>query len=361
MSRLKARLLARIDREGPMNIAAYMTACLFDPVDGFYPTRDPLGSEGDFITAPEVSQMFGELLGIFAVQSWRDMGRPETLHLIELGPGRGVMMSDMIRAARIDPDFLKAMRVTLVEASPALEAVQGQTLVRCPYPVSWVHSLTDVPAGPSLIVANEFLDCLPIRQFIRHRNRWHERMVMRDPDGADALVFGRSSAPEAGLDLSAFDGANEGDLVEYNPGLTQLCAQFSDRFARHKGRALLIDYGPAVSEVGDTLQAIAKHKKVDPLDAPGQADLTARVDFAALTRAATEEQLSAFGPYKQAEFLTAMGIDLRAAKLARQSPDQKPVIERQLRRLMDGGQMGALFKVMILQSKSLPDPIGISP
>lgn len=358
MRNLKARLLARIDREGPINIAAYMSACLFDPVDGFYPTRDPLGSEGDFITAPEISQMFGELIGIFALQSWRDMGRPETVQLVELGPGRGVMMSDMMRAAHMDADFIKAARITMVEASPALEAVQAKTLAACPAPVTWASSLSEVAAGPSIIVGNEFLDCLPIRQFIRHDGAWHERMVMIDPENADELIYARSATPEVGVDLTAFEDAQDGDLAEYNPGLTQLCAQLYDRFAIDDGRALLVDYGPAQPETGDTVQAISRHQKVDTLAQPGDADLTARVDFSALSRAARKEGLDRYGPVTQAAFLKAMGIELRAAKLAQQSERHKPIIARQLHRLMDEHAMGSLFKVMALQSKGLPRPIG---
>ena len=358
MSNLKARLLARIDREGPMNIAAYMSACLFDPVDGFYPTRDPLGSEGDFITAPEISQMFGELVGIFALQSWIDMGRPAAVQLIELGPGRGVMMSDMMRAAHMDADFLKALNITMIEASPALEAVQAKNLAACPAPVTWASSLSEVEAGPSIIVGNEFLDCLPIRQFIRHDGAWHERMVMRDPDDAGALIYARSATPEVGVDLSGFEGAKDGDLAEYNPGLTQLCAQLHDRFDVNAGRALLIDYGPATSEIGDTVQAISRHQKVDPLAQPGEADLTARVDFGALERAARGQGLECHGPVTQAAFLGALGIELRAAKLAQQSERHKPIIARQLHRLMDEHAMGRLFKVMALQSKGLPRPAG---
>ena len=360
MGNLKARLLARIDREGPINIAAYMSACLFDPVDGFYPTRDPLGSEGDFITAPEISQMFGELIGIFALQSWRDMGRPETVQLVELGPGRGIMMSDMMRAAHMDADFVRAVNITMIEASPALEAVQAKNLAACPAPVTWARALSNVGPGPSIIVGNEFLDCLPIRQFIRHDGAWHERMVMRDPEDEGALIYGRSATNEAGLDLSAFDGAQDGDLAEYNPGLTQICAQLHDRFASHAGRALLIDYGPAISEVGDTVQAISRHQKVDPLAAPGEADLTARVDFGALSRAAREQGVDSYGPVTQAQFLEAMGIELRAAKLAQQSERHKPIIARQLHRLMDEHAMGSLFKVMALQSHGLPKPIGVA-
>ncbi len=360
MGNLKARLLARIDREGPMNIAAYMSACLFDPTDGFYPTRDPLGSEGDFITAPEISQMFGELVGIFALQSWIDMGRPETVQLVELGPGRGVMMSDMMRAAHMDADFIKAINITMIEASPALEAVQAKNLAACPAPVTWATSLNDVEAGPSIIVGNEFLDCLPIRQFIRHDGAWHERMVMRDPDVEDGLIYARSATPEAGIDLLAFEGARDGDLAEYNPGLTQLCAQLHDRFAVHDGRALLIDYGPVSSEIGDTVQAISRHQKVDPLAEPGEADLTARVDFGALSRAAREQGLDHYGPVTQAAFLDALGIELRAAKLAQQSERHKPIIARQMHRLMDEHAMGSLFKVIALQSRGLPKPVGVA-
>lgn len=359
MSPLKTRLITRIKAEGPMSVASFMAASLFDATHGFYPTRDPLGADGDFITAPEISQMFGEMIGLWCVQSWRDMGRPSPFHLIELGPGRGIMMLDMLRAANVDPAFIRAARVTLIEASPALEAVQGQTLAASPCPISWAGSLAQAPEGPCLIIGNEFLDCLPIRQFIRKREEWHERVVAIDPEDETALIFAVSPTPETLEDFTIFSDASEGDLVEICPGLAQITDTLAERFTEHAGRALFIDYGPADSEVGDTLQALKAHTKVDPLDEPGEADLTARVDFSALIASAYSNGVLPFGTQTQGTFLTSLGIEARAARLASGvSEDAKAKLARQLHRLTHAEQMGELFKAVCLQSQGLALPAG---
>ncbi|MEE9348113.1 MAG: SAM-dependent methyltransferase [Robiginitomaculum sp.] len=361
MGDLKPRLIKRITAEGPMSIASFMAASLFDPVDGFYPTRDPLGADGDFITAPEISQMFGEMIGLWCVQSWRDMGSPPSFNLIELGPGRGVMMSDILRAARIAPDFLMACSVTLIEASPALEMVQAQTLASAPCMVNWVSDLTKATCGPSLIIGNEFLDCLPIRQFILQKDKWHERVVTIDPDNDAALIFAIDPTEQKGVDLSAFAMAKPGDLAEICPGAEQIIDEVAARFSRDKGRALFIDYGPSESEIGDTLQALKAHKKVGPLNSPGNADLTARVDFGALKASAAAVKLPVFGPITQAQFLGAMGIEARAQKLANSHPKSSDILARQFSRLTAENEMGALFKAICLQSSGLSDPIGFTP
>ncbi len=358
MSPLKARLIARIIAEGPMNVAAFMGAALFDPVDGFYPTRDPLGADGDFITAPEISQMFGEMIGLWCVQSWRDMGRPARIQLIELGPGRGIMMSDILRAAKVDRAFRAAVNVTLVEASPALEAVQGRTLSDAPCPVSWAGSLSDAPAGPSLVIGNEFLDCLPIRQFVKKDGEFYERVVAIDPDNKDALMFALSPAPDTLEDFSSFDAAVDGDLIEICPGVPQFIDDLTERFTGYAGRALMIDYGPAQSEVGDSLQALKAHTKVGVLDEPGEADLTARLDFEVLSREGRYGGLAVYGPAAQSAFLKALGLEARAALLGKSAPDQAEILSRQLARLTDTDQMGDLFKAICLQSPGLPAPAG---
>lgn len=358
MTALKDRITAQIKREGPLSVAEYMAVCLFDPTDGFYPTRDPLGSEGDFITAPEVSQIFGELLGLWCVQSWRDMGSPKDIHLIELGPGRGVMMSDMLRAGKLDPNFIQAAKVTLVEASPALEAVQGQTLAGSPCPITWASSLDASPEGPCLIIGNEFLDCLPIRQFIRKGDVWHERIVHIGKDGK--LEFAISPAADKSVDLSHFVNVPDGALVELCSGLAQMADSLQKRFTRNDGRALFIDYGPAKPEIGDTLQAISKHKKVDPLTSPGNADLTARVDFGYLKSKAESEELSVFGPTTQAELLLNLGLAQRQAALSQRFPDKAEKLAAQTERLVSADQMGELFKAICIQSGGLPLPAGFS-
>ena len=371
MSQLKSRIVARIQQEGPMSVASYMAVCLFDATHGFYSTRDPLGADGDFITAPEISQMFGELIGLWCVQSWRDMERPQHIQLIEMGPGRGIMMSDILRAASVDEGFLKAVNVTLVEASPALEAVQAQTLSGAPCPVSWAGSLETAPEGPAIIIGNEFLDCLPIRQFVRKgegsEGAWHERMVFIDPSDETQLIFGLSPTADTIEDFTRFENiSNEplknGDLIEICPSLAQITQTLAQRFSDDPGRALFIDYGPDYSEIGDTLQALKSHTKVDPLSEPGDADLTARVDFSALSDCAYYNGLMSFGPQTQAHFLAQLGIEARAARLALDATEEaKATLMRQFHRLTESSEMGELFKAVCLQPQGLPMPAGFSP
>lgn len=363
-SALKDRLIAKIKAEGPLTIAEYMTICLLDPVHGYYPTRDPLGSDGDFITAPEISQMFGEVIGLWCIQTWQDMGRPATVQLIELGPGRGIMMSDILRAAKLDKDFLTAAQVTLIEASPALEAVQGKTLGNSPCPISWAPSLEKAPKGPAIIIGNEFLDCLPIRQFIQKdrfagRAGWQERMVALEDD---ALRFGISPAAiseslQAILPEAQEDAKND-ELLEVCPASAQIIDQLKQRFETDRGRALFIDYGPAETEFGDTLQALKRHEKVGVFSDPGNTDLTARVDFGALIELAKAVDLSVTNAVPQREFLSKLGLEMRAIALSRARPDSKEKIARQLHRLTGTDEMGELFKAICFQSDNLDLPLG---
>ncbi|NNE57283.1 MAG: SAM-dependent methyltransferase [Hellea sp.] len=366
MSTLKDRIIARIKAEGPMSVAEYMGICLLDPKHGYYPTRDPLGSDGDFITAPEISQMFGEVLGLWALQSWTDMGRPERVHLVELGPGRGIMMSDMLRAANLAPDFIKALSVHLIEASAALEAVQAKTLGDISVPVSWVSSLSDVPDGPTIIIGNEYLDCLPIRQFIQQDRfakaaGWHERVVTLTED-EENLMYAVSAEPISDVMQqsmpAALSDAKTGELLEICPAAYQMLDQIKTRFTASPGRALFIDYGPETTEFGDTLQALKRHEKVDVFSDPGNIDLTARVDFGALGEFAQSLDLTATLPVAQYEFLSKLGIEMRAAALARAKPESKAKIARQLERLTGEAQMGQLFKAVCFQSTGLDLPLG---
>ena len=364
-SPLKDRIIKSIKAEGPMNVAAYMATCLMDPVNGFYATRDPLGSEGDFITAPEISQMFGEMLGLWCIQTWRDLGSPDSFNLIELGPGRGVMMLDILRAARIDKDFLRAAEIHLLEASPALQAVQAKTLSASPSRIIWADKLEDIPQQPTILLANEFLDCLPIRQFVGKDGKWHERLVAIHPENETELIFALSPLPYEHDEIAHFGRANEGELAEFCPSYAQIINEIRMRLWLYPGRALLIDYGPEKFETGDTLQAIAKHQKVDPLLAPGEADITARVDFSHLLHLARKEGLTAHGPQPQVIMLSELGIEQRAKMLAKTQADKGnsqagDKIARQLSRLTAPEEMGQLFKAISLQSKTLLPPPGFS-
>lgn len=367
MSRLKTRLIERIRSQGPISVAEYMTLCLLDPVDGYYPTRDPLGSDGDFITAPEISQMFGELLGLWAVQTWQDMGSPQAVHLVELGPGRGIMMSDMLRAAQLDPAFINAVSVTLIEASAALEAVQAKTLADCPVSVNWIKDLADLPEGPAIIIGNEFLDCLPIQQFIQKdpfagAKGWHERVVTLNPEDNDALMYAIAPEPISEATQSSLptdqEDAKTDDLLEVSPAAAQILDQLKSRFQQDAGRALFVDYGPETTEFGDTLQALKRHKKAGVFSDPGNTDLTARVDFGALIDTAKAIKLDGAGPVSQREFLSKLGLELRAVALTRAKPDAKEKIARQLHRLTDSAEMGELFKAICFQSDGLSVPLG---
>jgi len=339
-ARIRRRLIDRIRAEGVIPVSAFMAEALFDPIAGYYATKDPLGAGGDFVTAPEISQMFGEVIGLWAAQAWLDLGSPGRLRLIELGPGKGTLMHDILRTGRVVEGFLNALDVTLIEASPALKMVQGQVLADSPVPVSWAERLDTAPDGPAIIIANEFLDCLPVRQAVRSGGVWRERCVGLHPEDETRFAF------VPGPQLSEFDIAlipeglrdcPDGTLVELRPSDHQIVDALARRFTRHKGRALFIDYGPAKSEPGDTLQAIREHEKVDPLDRPSTADLTTRVDFESFARQARAAGLDVAGPVTQRDFLGALGIAQRTQMLAQKVPEKRDVLRRQLdRRGPDG-------------------------
>jgi NADH dehydrogenase [ubiquinone] 1 alpha subcomplex assembly factor 7 len=350
MTPLGDRLLRRIAATGPMPLSDYMAACLLDPTDGYYTTRDPLGRAGDFITAPEISQMFGECLGLSLAQAWADQGAPDAVVLAELGPGRGTLMADALRAARVLPAFRTALSVHLVEVSPALRVRQRATLAGVD--VTWHDTVTTLPEAPLFLIANEFFDALPIRQFLRDADGWRERMVGCD---GDRLLLGLSpAAPMAALDHRLGDTAS-GDIVELCPGAVPIAADIGRRIALHGGAALIIDYGDWRSR-GDTFQAVRDHAFADPLAAPGQADLTAHVDFEALASAAAPAA-AAFTP--QGAFLERLGITARAGRLA--AGLTGAALDRHIaahRRLTHPREMGTVFKVLALHPPGHPAPPG---
>lgn len=351
MTALREILLRRVAATGPISIAEYMTECLLHPVHGYYTTRDPLGAGGDFTTAPEISQMFGELLGLCLAQAWLDQGAPEAFVLAEPGPGRGTLMADMLRATARVPGFHAAARLHLVEASPALRTVQARALPRA----TWHDRIDQIPDDlPLYLVANEFFDALPIRQFVRDGAGWRERVVGRD---GDELVFGLTApAPLAELEHRLAD-TRDGDMVEQSPALPALAGEIGGRIARRGGAALIVDYGGR-GRTGDSFQAVRGHEKVDPLAAPGEADLTAHVDFAALGRAAAPAACA--GPVPQGVFLERLGITARAqalaAKLEGTARDAHVAAHR---RLTHPEEMGDLFKVAALHPCNAPPPPGI--
>jgi NADH dehydrogenase [ubiquinone] 1 alpha subcomplex assembly factor 7 len=346
-----ARILAeRIRETGPITVADYMAECLLHPVHGYYTTRDPFGTKGDFTTAPEISQMFGELLGLALAQAWLDRGSPTPFTLAELGPGRGTLMADILRATKGVPGFHAAAQITLVEASPVLRDRQAATLSTCS-PI-WIDRIENLPKAPIFLVANEFLDALPIRQFQHGPQGWQERLVgLRD----DALTFGLSAPLPQVPETPAFRNAPEDMLVEDNLAARQTVAEVATRLARHGGVAYWIDYGGWRSQ-GDTLQALRNHAFDNPLAHPGEADLTAHVDFEPLAALAP-----AFAYDTQGTFLTRLGIDARAERLARNlTGDALESHWAAHRRLTHAEEMGSLFKVLAVTSAGAPPPPGFS-
>ncbi|MBV9076915.1 MAG: class I SAM-dependent methyltransferase [Methylobacteriaceae bacterium] len=355
MTPLEILIREMIATEGPMPVSRYMALALGHPTHGYYVTRDPLGAAGDFTTAPEISQMFGELLGLWAAETWTRMGRPDPVRLVELGPGRGTLMADAIRAARALPAFRDALRLHLVETSPVLAEAQRARLAPSGRPAAWHPQLDEVPEGPAIILANEFLDALPIRQLVRTERGWHERLVGL---GENRLAFGLASEPSSGMP----SGGQPGDVLEIGAAAAEVARTLAARFARHPGAALLIDYGHARSGFGDTLQAVRRHAATDPLAEPGEADLTAHVDFAAFLRAGEAAGAVPHGPVRQGDFLLALGITARAERLGRgASPDAGANVRTALARLTGSGpgEMGALFKAAALSSPDLPDLPGL--
>jgi NADH dehydrogenase [ubiquinone] 1 alpha subcomplex assembly factor 7 len=352
---LRADLRRIIAAEGPISIARYMALCLGHPAHGYYTTRDPFGAAGDFTTAPEISQMFGELIGLWAIETWRLMGRPALVRLIELGPGRGTLMRDLLRAARADPGFAAAVMVHLVETSPLLRQAQERALAGAAAPIVWHQRLAQARGGPALVIANEFLDALPVRQFVMTERGWCERLV--GLDAAGALAFGL--APEASSGLPA--AGRPGDILEWPEAALALTRELAGRACAQGGAALIVDYGYAGPAFGDTLQAVKRHAYADPLAEPGAADLTVHVDFAKIAAAARAEGAAVHGPVTQGAFLRALGIAARAAVLkARATAAQGADIDRALARVTEAGRagMGELFKAICIAAPGLPPPPG---
>jgi SAM-dependent MidA family methyltransferase len=345
---LEAEIRRRILRTGPIPVAEFMAMCLYDPRHGYYNCRAPFGAAGDFITAPEISQMFGELIGLWAADVWQSMGAPDQVALIEFGPGRGTMMMDALHAARAAPEFRKAVRVHFIETSPDLQQRQHKTLSGVEdVTLHWHATIDEVPAGPSIIVANEFFDALPIRQAERHSTGWHERAVAIDASGELVLTV----APDPVSDLvpklpPAVARAPVGAIFEWRPD------DFAIEIARRAaagGAALIIDYGHLKSATGDTFQAVRSHRYASPLASPGLTDLTAHVDFEALGKAARAAGARVHGPIEQGTWLKHLGVEARAAVLKANAAEHKrPGITAALERLTGTGpdQMGSLFKAI---------------
>jgi NADH dehydrogenase [ubiquinone] 1 alpha subcomplex assembly factor 7 len=345
-----------IAADGPMPVDRFFALALGHPEHGYYMGRDPFGRAGDFITAPEVSQMFGELIGIWCAAGWQMMDAPAEWNLIELGPGRGTLMADAIRACSVMPGLRDGMTVHLVEMSPELRKVQGETLKRAGAEPVWHDRLEDVPDAPSLIIANEFFDALPIQQIQKQTGRWHERVVGLGEDGALAFGVAADAVPVALVPAWAKD-ADDGAIAELSPVRETAAKEIGRRITQHMGAALIIDYGHTHSGVGDTLQAIAKHQFADVLARPGEADITSHVDFEALSVAITSQGAKAYGPVTQGEFLVKMGLREREEMLRKRADARARIrLSKGAQRLVAGNQMGQLFKVLAVTHPDMPKP-----
>ena len=358
MNPLEELLARRIRTQGPLTVAEFMAEALGHPEYGYYATRDPLGRRGDFTTAPEISQVFGELIGLWCVDFWDRAGRPAPFTLAELGPGRGTLMADALRAARVVPEFLAGLRLHLVETSPVLRQTQHRALKR--FAPSWHDSIASLPAGPRLLVANEFLDALPIRQLVKTATGWHEKLIGLSAE-ADRLAFALSPgpAPSAALVPAHLRAASPGSVCEVSPAALAVADTIARTVVAEGGAALILDYGHVKRGCGDTLQAVRRHQRQHPLDSPGEADLTAHVDFAALAEIAAAAGATICGPVTQGEFLESLGIAARAERLiAGATPAQAADIGSACRRLIDAREMGTLFKVLCIADPAMPAPAG---
>lgn len=353
MTALAEILKRRIAAQGPISLSDYMAECLLHPDHGYYATRDPFGTGGDFITAPEISQMFGEMIGLWLAHCWMDQGAPASFTLAEPGPGRGTLMADILRVGAQVPGFLDAAQVHLIEASATLRNIQRTRL--SDHTVTWCDTVEDLPQAPLFLVANEFFDALPIRQFQRDANGWREvQVALRD----DTLAMGLSApAPIAALD-HRLNNTKPGDIVELCPAAAPITEQISHRIATHGGAALIVDYGDWRSN-GDTFQALCDHSPVTPLASPGNADLTAHVDFEAIANAAHSLQVPDMTP--QGVFLERLGITPRAQALATRLSGS--ALENHIsahRRLTHPQEMGTLFKTLALLPQGAPLPPGFT-
>lgn len=349
MSPLEVLIRDRITKAGPIPVSEFMELALGHPEHGYYMTGDPFGTAGDFITAPEISQVFGELIGLWAAITWQQMGSPDSLALVECGPGRGTLMEDLLRAAKSVPDFHNAIDIHLVETSSAMRQQQMETLSG--YAPRWHDTIETVPAGSMILIANEFLDALPIHQFVMTDAGWAERCVDAGPAGLTFVTGGLMPDSLSIVTSNALPGA----IFEACPAAMEFADSLNNHLNAAPGAALLIDYGHGKSAAGETLQAVHCHKFTDPLADPGKADLTAHVDFDAFARRLKSGGVTATGPITQSTFLNAVGIRERMQQLLKNaSPETQADMNAATARLTDPAQMGELYKVMVAASAQMP-------
>lgn len=355
-------LRRRIAAEGPISVAAYMAECLLHPEHGYYRSQEAIGLGGDFITAPEISQMFGELLGLWAADCWQRIGSPSHCYLVELGPGRGTLMRDALRAARALPGFRAAIVPVLAEASLRMMDLQRATLRD--EAATWHTDMAELPDdAPIILMANEFLDALPVRQFQRGTDgAWHERNVGLAEDQLTLqFTLDPRALPLDDLLPADIRDAPAGAIVESSPAVRAVATEIAARLLTQNGAALFVDYGYDRPGLGETLQAVRRHAYADPLAEPGLADLTAHVDFSAFAAAARSAGATVHGPVGQGRFLKALGIEARAKKLRQSGNETQGMeIEAALQRLTAPESMGTLFKVLALTPPQVSQPAGFA-
>ncbi|HVW74905.1 MAG TPA: SAM-dependent methyltransferase [Rhizomicrobium sp.] len=358
---LKSRIADLIEAQGPVSVAQFMTMALLDPREGYYATRDPFGAGGDFTTAPEISQMFGEMVGLWLVQAWADQGAPPNPRLVELGPGRGTLMADILRVAQVAPEFTADLDVVLVEASPALQEVQAEKLRGLGADISWQAQFDDSLADrPLFLVANEFFDALPLRQYVKTGRGWCERMVTVE-NGELGFALAPVPVPSSAIPSDRAN-APDGGVYETSPAAAALAEDIARIIATRGGAALMIDYGYGeTSGFSETLQAVSGHRFADALGAPGEDDISAHVDFAALAQAGARGGAAVFGPVTQGLFLANIGITERAEQLMKANAGEAQTLLAAVERLIGNDQMGRLFKVLAFAPPSISGMAGFAP
>lgn len=357
MNALETEIRTRIEAEGPLSIAEYMTLCLTHPSEGYYTNRHPIGgrNDGDFITAPEVSQMFGELIGVWCMEVWRALGSPKPFNLVELGPGRGTLIRDLLRAGKAIPEFINAAKIHLMEISPTLQKQQAELLAEHINPPNWFSEIAHLPDGPSIIIANEFLDALPFHQWVKFNDNWHERAVGLENDKL-SFTLRPNKLPHHELPPGHAAQKN-GTVFETAPAREAQISTIAEKLKLQTGAALFIDYGHFRSDFGDTFQAIKSHKFTNPLHSPGKADLTNHVDFEPLMMSAKAAGCVLPPPATQGKFLLQLGLLERAGVLGSdQSKEAQVELHQAVERLAGNQQMGELFKTMAFSSHAINWP-----
>jgi len=356
MTALRDKIAGQIAAAGPIGVADYMALCLFDPEHGYYTTREPFGAAGDFTTAPEISQMFGELVAVWLYDAWTISGRLQGAVLAEIGPGRGTLMKDIVRTLhQLNPGFVRQTRFDLVETSPRLREVQRSTLADSLPDFAWHDAVASLPDGPLFIVGNELFDAVPVRQFVRTAGGWRERVVGADETGALQFMAGAAGLDPALLPAGAAT-ASQGAVVEIAPVREALMETIAERIALNGGAGLFFDYGYAEPGVGDTLQALRRHEFDEVLAHPGEADLTAHVDFSRLAQAAERHGLAA-RMMTQGDFLIEMGLLQRAGSLGMGKAEAvQERLRGEVERLAGPEEMGTLFKALAILPSGLDVP-----